>query len=78
MPYGMGRGGWFGWPQWAYWAGWSPGFQLPYMPPFYPPTREGEQAMLEEQAGILEEQLEQIRARLKELKKAGKEKTSEK
>jgi hypothetical protein len=34
--------------------------------------------MLEEQAKVLEEQLEQIRARLMDLRKAGKEKANEK
>jgi hypothetical protein len=78
MPYGMGRGGWFGWPHWLYWTGGHPGFQPSFWLPFYPPSREEERAMLEEQAKILEGQLEQIRARLKELTKAGKEKTNEK
>ncbi len=78
MPYGMGRGRWFGWPYWVYGAGWHPGVPLPYRFPFYPPSREEEKAMLEEQAAILGEQLEQIRARLKELKKTEKEKANEK
>jgi hypothetical protein len=77
MPHGMGRGGWFCWPPGAYWAGWHPGVYFPYGSPFTAPSREEEQAMLEDQAKILEEQLEQVRARLKELAKAGKEKTNE-
>jgi Family of unknown function (DUF5320) len=75
---GRGRGGWFGWPHWSYWAGWYPGFHLPNRFPFSPGKQEEEKDMLEEQAAILEKQLEQIRGRLKDLKKAGKEKTSEK
>jgi len=78
MGFGRGREGWFAWPYWAYEAGWHPRFNPPQGLPFYPPSQEEEKAMLEEQATFLEEQLEQIRARLKKLKKAGKEKTSEK
>ncbi|MGB9005438.1 MAG: DUF5320 domain-containing protein [Candidatus Aminicenantales bacterium] len=73
----MGRAGWFCWPPGAYGAGWYPGAYFPYGSPFYAPSREEEQAMLENQAKILEEQLEQVRARLKQLAKAGKEKKDE-
>jgi len=78
MPFGRGRAGWFCWPPGVYWAGWHPGFRPHYWPPFYPPSREEEKAMLEEQVKILEGQLDQIRSRLKDLSKAEKEKTSEK
>jgi hypothetical protein len=64
---GLGRGRGF----------WHPGFHFPYWPPFCPPSREEELAMLEDQAKILEKQLEQISARLNDLGKAGKEKTNE-
>ncbi|HEX9902958.1 MAG TPA: DUF5320 domain-containing protein [Acidobacteriota bacterium] len=73
----MGRGGWFGWPPGAYWPGWHPAWQSPCWPPFDPPSREEEQTMLEDQAKILEKHLEQIRARLEDLRKAGKEKRDE-
>jgi hypothetical protein len=57
---------------------WPHVFHSPCWSPFYPPSREEERAMLEDQATILEQELERIRARLKDLKKAGKEKADEK
>jgi hypothetical protein len=78
MPYGMGRAGWFCWPPGGYWAGWHPEFGPQNWPPFYPASREEEKAMIEEQVKILEGQLDQIKARLNDLKNVEKEKTHEK
>lgn len=69
-----GLGGFYGYP----YPGWHPGFYAPCWSSFYPPNREEEKAVLEEQARILEEQLDGIKARLKDLKKADKEKEKEK
>ncbi len=75
MPFGMGRGGWFAWPYMAEWMrGWHPWFAGPCWPPFPPLSREEEEALLEGQAKMLEEQLAQIQKRLEELKKEGKDK----
>lgn len=64
-----GLGGFYGSP----YPGWNPGFYSPYWRPFYRPGREEEKAMLEEQARILEERLDGIKTRLKDLRKAEKE-----
>lgn len=75
MPYGRGRAGWFGWPPGAHWMGfWHPGFQVPYWPPFYPLSPEEEEAMLAEQAEMLEDELHEVKERLKELRKTKEEK----
>jgi hypothetical protein len=66
-----GFGGFYGYPYY-------PMASLPYAPPLYPPSPDEERAMLEEQARIMEDQLDQIKVRLKDLKKAEKEKTGEK
>jgi len=71
-----GFGGFYGYPYSAMAPFPYPLGAMPYSQ--YPPSQEEEQAKLEEQAKFLEEQLEQIGARLKEMRKAGKEKTSEK
>lgn len=70
---GIGRGRWFGRPYGAYGAcgaGLYPGdapFAGPAVPP---PTREQEQAALEGRAKVLQDQLEHIEARLRDLKEA--------
>ena len=79
MPFGMGPAGWFMWPYWAqwlrYWYPWSwygvpyygyTGYGLPYAPPM---TKEQETAMLQDQAKALQQELDRINARLKELQK---------
>lgn len=79
MPFGMGRGGWFWWPTWASrWHLCHPGFFQPSCFPFFPLSREEEGAMLSEQEKVLISQLEQLRARLKELRRESKEKEKEK
>ena len=77
MPFGMGPAGWFMWPYWAQglmsWYPWSwyglpyygyTGYGLPYAPPM---TKEQEIAMLQDQAKALQQELDRINARLKEL-----------
>ncbi len=59
-------------PWYGYWYPWGWGWHRRWwMPPFAWPSipKEDEIAMLEEQAGILERELESIRKRLDELKK---------
>jgi len=75
MPFGLSRAEWLVWPHMAYWMrSWNPWFASPYWSPFPPLTREEEEALLEAQAKMLEEQLVQIKKRLEELKKEGKKK----
>lgn len=85
MPFGMSPAGWFMWPwlaQWFPYYGYPwyrvpypgygiAGYGVPYRVPYaYPPmTKEQETSMLEEQARVLQQQLDQINARLKELQK---------
>ena len=79
MPYRMGRGGRSFWPYGAPWMGfWPHGFPFSCWPPFYPPNREEEEVMLTERAEFLEGELEQVRQRLKVLRKPGKEKKNAK
>jgi hypothetical protein len=79
MPYRMGRGRSSFWPYGAPWMGfWPHGFPYSCWPPFFPPSREEEEAMLTERAEFIEAELEQIRQRLKELRKPGKEKKNAK
>jgi hypothetical protein len=72
MPYRMGRAGWSSWPPWA--GFWYPGYQYPYWPPVYPLSPADEEAFLVGQAEALEAELQQIKGRLEELKKAKEEK----
>jgi len=75
MPFGMGPAGWHAWPYMAYWmSGWYPWYGGPYWSPFQPLAKEKEEAFLQDQAKILEDQLSQITKRLEELKKQDKEK----
>ncbi|MGB9717554.1 MAG: DUF5320 domain-containing protein [Thermoproteota archaeon] len=79
MPYGMGPWGWFTYPYWAWWrCRWFPwlprwwwmGIYGPITPYWMPPmSREDEIAMLQEEARILEQELDAIRKRLEELGK---------
>jgi len=72
MPFGMGPAGWFLWPWFAQWFSyyWYPWwYRMPYWFPYSPLTKEQEISMLEDQARILQGQLDQINARLKELQK---------
>ena len=74
MPYRMGRGRRFFGPYGAPWMGfWPHGSPYACWPPYFPPSREEEEAMLSEQAEFLEAELEQIQQRLKELRETGKE-----
>jgi len=79
MPFGMGPWGWFMWPylaQWlGYWYPWSlygapyygyTGYGAPYAPSL---TKEQETTMLQDQAKALQQELDRINARLKELQK---------
>jgi len=60
MPFGTGPAGWHAWPYMAYWMRcWHPWYTAPYWSPFQP---------------LIEDQLSQIKKRLGELKKQGKEK----
>jgi hypothetical protein len=75
MPYRMSRAGRFFWPHGPHWMGfWPPDFHFPCWPPFYPLSGKQEEAMLSEQAEILEEELQRIQQRLKELRKVKEEK----
>lgn len=75
MPFGMGPAGWYAWPYMAYWMRcWHPRCTAPYLLPFQPFTEEEEEALLEDQANILENHLSQIKKRLVELRKQDKEK----
>ena len=74
MPFGMGPAGWYAWPCLACWMRFSyPWHTAPYWSPFQSFTKEEEEALLKDQAKIMEEQLAQIKKRLEELKKQGKE-----
>jgi len=84
MPFGMGPWGWLIWPYWAQWLGyWYPwslygapyygypyygytGYGAPYATPM---TKEQETTMLQDQAKALQQELDRINARLKELQK---------
>jgi len=62
------------WPWYGYWHPWGWGWHRRWwIPPFAwawaSPSREEEIAMLEDQARVLERELESIRKRLEELKK---------
>lgn len=75
MPFGMGPAGWSAWPYMAYWMRfWHPQWTFPYYVYPWLFTKEEEEAFLEGQANILEDQLSQIKKRLEELKKEEKEK----
>ena len=62
------------WPWYGYWLPWRWGWHgywraIPYVWPWVPMPREQEIAILEEQARILEDELDNIKARLEELGK---------
>ena len=62
------------WPWHGYWHPWGWGWHRqwwipPYVWPWALPSKEEETVMLEEQARILEHELENIQRRLEELKK---------
>ena len=72
MPFGLGPAGWsyypsfinpylYGYPRFSYWG--LPGYGYGY-----PMTNEQERAMLEQDAKVLEAELDRIRKRLEELK----------
>lgn len=78
MPFGMGPAGWFLWPyfpQWTYWRPYSGPYASPYSYALYAPyshipmTKEEEITYLQDQAKVVKQDYDRIKARLKELQK---------